>query len=135
MSFTRDLLLGLRSHAIAQGVTTAIVVGGDLPSTPDVAVALNLYDSEDFVEVARSDVRVQFMCRGSVNDTMSAADLADQLFDIFHALEGLWIGDLHVALCSRLSVVPLGIDSSKRTTRADNYELLVDVPSTARRPI
>lgn len=135
MSFTRDLLLGLRLHLIAQGVTATIVVGGDLPSSPDEAIALNLYDAEDLVEAARSDVRVQAMCRGKAGDSLSGADVADQVFDILHGAEGLWFDDLHVAQCYRLSVVPLGIDTSKRSTRADNYELTVDVPTTARRPI
>jgi len=135
MSFTRELLAGLKAHLVSRGVTATIVIGQDLPSSPDEALALNLYDSEDFVEVARGDVRVQAMCRGAVNDSMSGADLADQVFDILHGAEGLWIDDLHVALCSRLSMVPLGTDDKKRSTRSDNYELLVDVPTTARRPV
>ena len=135
MSFTRDLLAGLKAHLVSQGITATIVIGQDLPSSPDEALALNLYDSEDFVEVARSDVRVQAMCRGVANDSLDSADVADQIFDILHGLEGLWIGELHVTLCSRLSVVPLGIDTAKRTVRADNYELTVDVPTSARRPI
>lgn len=133
MSFTRPLTLGLLDYVTAQGVTV-MLVAGDLPSTPDQVVGVTLYGSVDWVEVARADVRMQFMCRGAVNDSLSAADLADGLFGILHGLEDLWIGDLHVALCSRLSVVPLGVDDNKRVLRADNYELLVDVPSTARRP-
>ena len=133
MSFTRDLTLGLIDYVTGQGVT-AMLVAGDLPSEPDEAVGFTLYASDDPVEVARADVRLQAMCRGARNDSLSASDVADQLFGVLHGLEGLWIGDLHVALCSRISVLPLGIDGNKRAIRADNYGLTVDVPVTARRP-
>lgn len=133
MTFTRPLLMGLRDYLIARGVT-ATIVAGDLPSTPDQAIALNMYAASDPLEVARADVRVQAMCRGDVNDSLSGADLADQLFDILHGLEDLWIGELHIAICARVSVIPHGADDNKRSLRSDNYQLTVDVPVTTRRP-
>ena len=133
MSTTRDLLMGLRAHLSDNGVSATVVVARDLPTSPDAAVALNLYDSLDEVEVARGTHRVQAMFRGAPDDSLTCDDLADAVFDLWHAREGLWIGGLHVVLMSRVSRIPLGMDGDNRSMRSDNYELLIDEPTTALR--
>ena len=130
---SRDLLMGLRAHLAANGVTATVVVGRDLPTRPDSAVALNIYDSDDAVEIARGTHRVQAMFRGDPDDSLSADDVADLVFDLWHAREGLWLDGLHVALMTRVSRIPLGADGNNRSMRSDNYELLVDEPESALR--
>lgn len=133
MSHERALLTGLKPLilAAAPGLT---VVYGDLPSSPDRAVALNAYAATDEAKVALSRIRVQVMARGVVNNSLDAGDLADDIFDALHGLENLWFGDVHLVQCFRISRVPLGIDTAKRTSRADNYECDVDLPVTVGRP-
>lgn len=126
--------MGLRADLAANGITALVVVGRDLPTTPDLAVALNVYDSDDEVEVARGTHRVQAMFRGLPGDSLTCDDLADQVFGVWHAREGLWLGGLFVSLMSRVSRIPLGVDGNDRSLRSDNYELLIDEPVTALRP-
>lgn len=130
---TRDLLMGLRSHLADNGIEAFVVVARDLPTTPDVAVALNVYDSDDEIEVARGTHRVQAMFRGEAGDSLSCDDVADEVFALWHGLEGLWLGPLHVASMHRVSRIPLDRDGNNRSLRADNYELIVDEPTSARR--
>lgn len=131
---TRELLMGLRADLAAGGVTATVVVSRDLPTTPHAAISLGVYDSADEVEVARGTHRVQAMFRGAPDDSLSCDDLADAVFGLWHAREGLWLGGLHVALISRVSRIPLGMDGNNRSLRSDNYELLVDEPVSALRP-
>ena len=134
MSHERTLLVGLKPLIVAAGIPTGSVVYGDLPTAPDRAVALNCYAALDEAKVALTRLRVQVMVRGIVNDSLDAGDLADTIFDALHGLENLWFGGVHLVQCFRVSRIPLGIDSAKRTTRADNYECDVDLPVTAGRP-
>jgi hypothetical protein len=131
----RTLLVGVKALIAPSLVPAASVFYGDLPATtPDRAVALNCYAATDEAKVALSRLRLQVMVRGVVNDSLDAGDLADTIFDALHGLENLWFGGVHLVQCFRISRVPLGIDSAKRTTRADNYECDVDLPVTAGRP-
>ena len=132
MSFTRDTLAGIKAELIAAGVTAPIVFG-DLPSAPDRAVALSAYSAQDEPKVARSAIRIQVMIRGVANNSVDADDLADDIFAALQGLEDRTYGSAHLIQCLRISAVPLGIDSLKRTSRADNYELDVDLPLTAGR--
>lgn len=134
MSTTRDLLAGLKAELVASGVPAASIVYGDLPSSPDRAVALAAYAAVDEAKVALSTVRVQLMFRGAQNNSIDADDFADDAFAVLHGLEDRTYGSVHLVQCLRISAVPLGIDSMKRTTRADNYEIDVDLPLTAGRP-
>lgn len=133
MSHERDLLAGLKALIVA-AVPGATVVYGELPSTPDRAVALNVYASVDEPKVALSTFRVQVMVRGVANNSLDAGDFADDIFDALHGVENRTFGTVHLVQCLRISRVPLGVDTSKRTTRADNYECDVDLPLTAGRP-
>lgn len=133
--FTRDLLVGLKADLVAAGIATPIYFG-DLPTTPDRAMALTAYSAVDQPKVALSTLRVQVMVRGIPNDSLDGDDLADSIFNALHGLENRSYasGTVHLVQCLRISAVPLGIDTSKRSTRADNYECDVDLPLTAGRP-
>jgi hypothetical protein len=133
VSFTRDVLAGLKADLVAAGVTDQIVFG-DLPSKPDRCVALSAYAAVDEPKVALSKIRVQVMVRGVANDSLDPDDLADVIFEALQGLEDRTYGAAHLVQCFRVSAVPLGIDSSKRSTRSDNYELDVDLPLTSGRP-
>lgn len=133
MSFTRDLLAGLKSELVAAGVTVPIVFG-DLPTTPDRAVGLGAYAATDDPTTAHSTLRVQIVVRGVPNSSLDADDLADDIFQALQALEDRTYGTAHLVQCLRVSAVPLGIDGSKRSARSDNYEVDVDLPVTAGRP-
>ena len=134
MSFTRDLLVGLKSEIPSGTLAAASIVFGDLPSTPDRAAALAAYAAVDEPKVAKSTIRVQFMFRGDVNNSLSCDDLADDVFAYLQGLEDRTYGSVHLIQCFRVSAVPLGVDANKRSTRADNYECDVDLPLTAGRP-
>ena len=131
----RTLLAGLKPLIAPDLLPLASVFYGDLPAlTPHRAVAFNCYAATDEAKVALTRLRVQVMVRGIENDSLDAGDLADSIFDRLHGLENLWFGGVHLVQCFRISRVPLGIDTAKRTTRADNYECDVDLPVTAGRP-
>lgn len=133
MSFTRDLLIGLKAELVAAGVTVPIVFG-ELPTTPDRAVGLGAYSAVDDPTTAHSTLRVQVVARGIPNNSLDADDLADDIFQAIQAIEDRTYGTAHLVQCLRVSAVPLGIDGSKRSARSDNYEVDVDLPTTAGRP-
>jgi hypothetical protein len=133
VSHTRDLLTGLKADLVAASITTPIFFG-DLPTTPDRAIALTAYAAVDQPTVALSTIRVQVMVRGVVNNSLDADDQADDIFAVLQGLEDRTYGTAHLVQCNRISAVPLGIDGSKRSSRADNYEIDVDLPLTAGRP-
>lgn len=134
MSTTRDLLVGLKAEIAPAVIAASSVVFGDLPSAPDRAVALSAYAATDEPTVAKSTIRVQLMCRGIANNSLDCDDLADDIFALLQGLTDRTYGVAHLVQCNRISAVPLGIDSLKRSTRADNYEIDVDLPLTAGRP-
>ena len=133
MSFTRDLLVGLKAELVAAGFTVPIVFG-DLPTAPDRVVGLGAYAAIDDPTTAHSILRVQVMVRGVPNISLDADDLADDIFQAIQAIEDRTYGTVHLVQCLRVSAVPLGIDASKRSARSDNYEVDVDLPVTAGRP-
>ncbi|GAB3081038.1 hypothetical protein GCM10027053_51990 [Intrasporangium mesophilum] len=133
MSFTKDLLLGLKAELVAAGITELIVFG-DLPSEPHRAIGLSAYATVDDATVAHSTLRVQLMARGVPNDSLDVHELADSAFLALQTLENRTYGTAHLVQCLRVSSVPLGIDDAKRSARSDNYEVDVDLPLTAGRP-
>lgn len=133
MSFTRDLLVGLKGELLAAGVTAPIVFG-DLPSTPDRVIGIGAYAAIDDPTTSHSTLRVQLMVRGVPNSSLDADDLADDIFQAIQALEDRTYGSTHLVQCLRVSAVPMGIDTFKRSARSDNYEVDVDLPVSAGRP-
>lgn len=140
MSATRDLLNGLAGELSPIGSTPPVAAGGTgifakaLPTSPDRAVALNAYASVDEAKVALSTIRVQFWFRGKPNDPLDVDDLADSAFAILQGLEDRTYGSVHLVQCNRVSSSQMGADESKRSERADNYEIDLDMPTTVGRP-
>lgn len=143
--YESDLLTGLAQHLDDAGAATyrpaggylsteTAIVFGDLPTSPDRAVALSLYASRDLIEQNLSMIRVQVMMRGAVNSSLDLGPLAVAIFDALHAAVALDFGTAHVVQCQRISTVPLGMDGNKRYLRADSYELDVNTPARTDRP-
>ena len=140
-----DLLLGLAQLLAGVGAgtyrpnggylpTETAIVFGDLPTGPDRAIAMAVYAASDEGASPLSSLRVQFLCRGAVNDSLDVGEVAGPIFTALQGLQHYNCGTAHVNLVQRVSRVPLGIDAAKRSMRADNYELSVDMPATAGRP-
>lgn len=140
-----DLVVGLAQFLAAAGIGTyrpaggylaseTAIVFGDLPTAPDRAVGIGVYGAVDEGSVPLSSLRVQFLCRGSRDDSLDPGEVAGAIFTVLQGLQHQDFGAAHVNLAQRVSRIPLGIDEAKRSLRADNYALDVDMPATAGRP-
>lgn len=140
MSITSDLLTGLAADLNAQGLATYTGgAGGNvffkaLPTTPDRAVALTAYSSQDDPTMNLSTIRVQFYFRGVPNVAVDVDELADGVFLWLQGLQGRTYGSVHVAHALRISTIQNGIDSNKRAERSDNYAFTCNLPQTSGRP-
>lgn len=140
MSITSDLLTGLATDLNTEGLATYTGgAGGNvflkaLPTSPDRAVAITAYSAQDDATQALSTIRVQFYFRGVPNDATDVDDLADDVFLWLQGLQGRTYGSVHVTHALRVSTVQLGVDSSKRCERSDNYAFTCNLPSTSGRP-
>lgn len=138
-----DLLTGLAQYLQAQGVgvyktsgyapTDTAIVFGEPPTAPDRIVALTLYSATDHPKQNLSTVRLQLMMRGAAENSLDVGDLATQAFAALQGVESLDFGTAHLVQCGRVSAVPLGLDSNRRSTRADNYQIDVNTPYSAGR--
>jgi hypothetical protein len=95
---------------------------GAIPATPDRAVGVRVYATEDDRVNHLSWRRVQLKHRGARGVPFGADDLAGESFAVLQGLsrhEG--ISDV-----SRLSMSPLGADGNGREERADNWIIILD---------
>ena len=144
-SWESDLLTGIAQTLADAGVGTyrtdgtayaageTAIVFGELPTTPDRAIALSLYAATDAPVQNLSTVRAQLMFRGAVNANLDVGDLATEAFGVLQGMTARDYGTAHVIQAGRISAVPLGQDANKRYTRADNYQIDVNTPYTAYR--
>lgn len=131
--FTVSLVTGLAELLDAAGAGTwspdaassaqpLIVIGPNMPQTPDQIVCLTAYpvldDEPGLTEVT---LAVQVRCRGTVLDPRTAEDMADAVYDVLHGRTGLTLGGVPVAQIWRQSSAPLGPDTNHRAERSDNY--------------
>lgn len=137
-----DLLTGIAQYLEDQGVavyaasyapTDTAIVFGPLPIDPSRCIGLSLYSAQDHPKQNLSTVRLQLMFRGAPDNTLDVGDLATQAFAALQGVEGREFGTAHLIQCGRVSAVPLGLDDSRRGTRADNYEIDVNTPYSAGR--
>ena len=146
MNVETELLVGLAGLLDAAGVgtykpsggylaTDTAIVFGDLPTGPNRAIALTIYASTDEIKQNLSAYRVQVRTRGNPNNSLDAGDLASVVFDTLQGIENVVLSaNVFLVQCYRLSLIPMGIDATKRSERSDNYLVQVNTPQTAHRP-
>lgn len=142
MGFQTDLLTGIGEYLHAQKVgrwltggtfapTDVALVIDRLPTAPDRAVALSLYDVEDGAGTD-SVVGLQAWIRGARNNLPSAKDITDALFDALHGLERATLGGTPIVRIWRQSGANLGPDSNGREEISQNYYLQLTRSGTHR---
>lgn len=94
----------------------------DLPSQPDTAVAVEIYNFQSELVLPGAEIRVQFTFRGRGDD---ADDFADELYAVLHGKHRFAAGDVSVQRARHLYAAPLGVDENGRERRTDNYELIL----------
>lgn len=140
MGFQVDFITGIGQLLHAENVgkwggpftsaDTAITIDA-LPSTPDKAIALTLYDVENG---GGTDTVMGLQCRvrGSAGNRTTAKDILDRLFDTLHDREHLTIGGTQVVRIWWQSGAPLGTDTSNRQEYTANYYLQITRSGTHR---
>lgn len=140
MSITSDLLQGLAADLNTEGLATYTGGAGGtvffkaLPTSPDRAVAITAYSSQDNATQNLSTIRVQFYFRGAAGSATDVDDLADGVFLWLQGLQGRQYGDVYVAHALRISTMQMGVDTNKRCERSDNYAFTCNLPQTSGRP-
>jgi len=104
---------------------------GALPSTPDRAVALAVYGTEDDPLLADTVVMVQATIRGT-SDMREADERAGRVFDLLHGRTGFTLGGVPIIAARRASWARLGLDAGGRWRRSENYYLQAHHPTTHR---
>lgn len=94
----------------------------DLPSQPDTAVAVEVYNTQSDLVLPGTEVRVQLTFRGHGDH---ADEFADEVLAALHGLHHFTAGDVQIQRARHLFAAPLGPDDNRRERRTDNYELWV----------
>lgn len=144
MGFTTDLLTGIARKLDAEmsavwepfgaysNDQVGIVLGVPTQEPPSL-IALAAYGNNDDPSLSDSTMQMQVRVRSASADPRPADNLADEIFDILHGLNGAdLIGGIRLVYARRTSTLPLGIDGSGRQERSDNYDLMVHRPSPHR---
>ncbi|HLR94823.1 MAG TPA: minor capsid protein [Jiangellaceae bacterium] len=94
----------------------------DLPSQPDTAVAVEVYNTDDDLVLPNTEVRVQLLFRGRGD---AGDEFGDDVFDALHGRHRFeFPNGLKVQRAARLYAAPLGVDDNQRERRSDNYGLV-----------
>lgn len=141
-----DLLRGIAQHLETSAVGTyrsdgtaytageTAIVFGDLPTSPDRCVALNLYSAGDHGTQNLSATRLNVKVRGLPNQALDVGDLGTAVFEALQGLTNATFAAAHLLQLGRVSSLPFEIDASRRHVRSDNYAADVNTPSTSGRP-
>ena len=103
-----------------------------LPTDPDRAVALTLYDLGDDATYADSTVGLQIMTRGTRGLPADVDDLDEALSAVLVGRWPMTVGGVHVQTLARTSGVSLGQDDNLRWTRTSNFTCGVHLPAAHR---
>ena len=95
-----------------------------LPTAPDTAVAVTVYDMGDHVGVDRREILFQLRFRSGGART-AVDDFADAIKAHLHDKYRFDLAGIRVSRCRRVNFAPLGPDSNKREERIDNYAMYV----------
>lgn len=131
MAFTTDFLNNLGDHLNGHGVDwnpdaayrpqdLGLYVDA-LPTTPDRAVAMNLYTVEDNTGTTDAVVAVQLRIRGRRRNREDVKDTADALYDRLDGATHYRLGNTPVVRSWRQSAADLGTDSNHRQESTHNY--------------
>lgn len=103
------------------GITLAV-----MPTAPDRAVVLTVYERDEHTDPALTDerVRVQVRVRTAKGRPDGADTLAEAVHAVLRAHHVTWSGVL-ITRVHRVSYLPLGLDSNGRPEVSMNYELLL----------
>lgn len=119
--------LGLGEWRPAGPVYTAAETGifyGAIGATPDRAIGVSVYATDDDVVTGEATRWAQLRYRGPRNAPNGADTIAGAVFTAVH-------GTYHaggIARLVRTSSAPLGADGNGRQERADNYQIILDNP-------
>lgn len=146
-SWTNRLLSGLAQHLADTGFWTYRLTDpyqpGDvrpvftspMPSLPDEAVELNVYDND--ADPALSDVVVlaQIWHRGARGDRDSVRAAADKAFEVLHGIGGpdFHLGGIPVWMITQKSYLPVGPDANNRPQISQNFRIRAIRPTLGRR--
>lgn len=136
MGWTTDLLTGLATHLHDSGAGTWRATGaylpfdrrpivlGSVPGSPDRVIVLSPYGVSDAAGPTDTVQGVQVRTRGAQGlGSPDCDDIADDVFDALHGLQGVVLNGVPVVLLRRTSWTPLGADGNRRAERSDNFYL------------
>ena len=103
----------------------AIITSEALPSRPDSAVAIGIYDVSDGLVLPDVEFAVQLRFRAPSRDEVD--DFADDAFDVLHGHK-FPAGTVVFQSCERVSSAPFGVDDNNRHERVDNYSFVLMRP-------
>lgn len=137
-----DLLDGVARHLMARGLVTYDSSGRtgnlfieSLPSTPDLAVALTIYDdgNETDSQIGHDDVPVQVRVRGTT-DPRPSRQLAQAIRDELLGLSEILLPDGTYLLLGlgNSAVASMGADENRRHEHVANLVLRVRSATTHR---
>ena len=95
---------------------------GPITDTPDRAVGVRVYQATDDADEHWAARFVQIRTRGGQNDRSGADSLAGAAFRVLQKISR--VGG--ISGIRRVSMAPLGADSSGREERTDNYIITLD---------
>ncbi|TFV32295.1 hypothetical protein E4K10_18215 [Streptomyces sp. T1317-0309] len=91
-----------------------------MPSDPDRAIVLTVYDTTDTQNLTDTTVYLQVRTRAG-EDPREVAELDDAVFDVLHNSGPYIFGTTIVVLITRQSAAMLGADQTGRFERTSNY--------------
>jgi len=117
---------GLGTTAVAsQTPTLPAIFMGAMPTTPDNAVTVNVYNtSHARTDTGNPDAWVQLRWRAEGSDPRRVADMADRALGLLDDRDHIALNDrVHVRYATRTVRTPLERDANSRYERADSYHL------------
>lgn len=115
------------------GVNDVGIVDGDLPATPENAIALMSYSVSDDPSNSDSVIGLQVQTRAKGSDPRGTARLTAKVFDELHGLTNVVLpGGVHVVQCYRQSWLSVGQDENNRHREKSNFYVTVHRPGKYR---
>jgi hypothetical protein len=115
------------------GLNDVGIVDGDLPATPENAVALMSYSVSDDPTNSDSVLGLQVQTRAKGSDPRGTARLTGKVYDQLHGLTNVVLpGGVFVVQCYRQSWLSIGQDQNDRWREKSNFYVTVHRPSKYR---